>query len=68
MCVSGAGSGYQGHGEGSAWSAIHRRFRDGPKFETKITISDVSDRSGPYHIDRLPAGDYDVRIRAVGWE
>jgi virginiamycin B lyase len=35
---------------------------------TKITVSVLSDRSGRYHIDALPAGQYDVRIRAVGYQ
>ena len=35
---------------------------------TKITVSVLSDRSGKYHVDALPAGEYDVRIHAVGYQ
>src|SRR5579862_4587171 len=35
--------------------------------KTKISVSVLSDRQGRYHVDNLPAGDYQVRVRAVGY-
>jgi virginiamycin B lyase len=35
--------------------------------KTKITVSVLSDREGRYHFEKLPAGDYSLRIRAVGY-
>lgn len=35
---------------------------------TKITTSVLSDRQGRYRIEDLPAGTYQVRVRAVGYD
>jgi virginiamycin B lyase len=35
---------------------------------TKITVSVLSDRNGKYRIAALPDGQYDIRIRAVGYQ
>ena len=36
--------------------------------KTKITVSVLSRRGGEYRIPNLPAGEYEVRIRAVGYQ
>ena len=36
-------------------------------FWSKITVSVLSDKLGKYQVDSLPAGDYDVQIRAIGY-
>src|ERR1700731_2364585 len=36
--------------------------------KTKITVSVLSRKDGQYRIPNLPAGDYEVRIRAVGYQ
>lgn len=36
--------------------------------KTRITISVLSDKSGRYQMENLPAGDYTLRIRAVGYK
>src|ERR1700745_724607 len=36
--------------------------------KTKITISVLSQNDGTYRIKNLPAGEYDVSVRAVGFE
>jgi streptogramin lyase len=35
--------------------------------KTKISVSVLSDKQGRYRVDNLPAGDYTVRVRAVGY-
>ena len=35
---------------------------------TKITVSVLSDQNGKYHVDALPAGEYDIRIHAIGYQ
>jgi virginiamycin B lyase len=36
--------------------------------KTRITVSVLSDRDGHYRIDKLPAGDYELRVRAPGYK
>src|SRR5450755_1477545 len=36
--------------------------------KTKITVNVLSGKDGQYRIPNLPAGEYDVRIRAVGFQ
>src|SRR5258707_6874762 len=36
--------------------------------KTKITVSVLSRKDGQYRIPNLPAGDYELRIRAVGYQ
>jgi virginiamycin B lyase len=36
--------------------------------QTKITTSVLSQNDGSYRIENLPGGDYDVKIKAVGYE
>ncbi|HLJ22544.1 MAG TPA: carboxypeptidase-like regulatory domain-containing protein, partial [Candidatus Acidoferrales bacterium] len=35
--------------------------------KTKISVNVLSDRQGRYHVENLPAGEYQVRVRAVGY-
>jgi hypothetical protein len=35
---------------------------------TKITVSVLSDNAGRYRIENLPAGDYRLQMRAVGFK
>lgn len=35
---------------------------------TKITVDVLSNRDGQFRIEKLPAGSYDLRIRAVGYK
>ena len=35
--------------------------------KTKISVSVLSDKQGRYRVENLPAGDYQVRVRAVGF-
>src|ERR1700676_2948618 len=35
--------------------------------KTHITVSVLSDKQGRYIVENLPAGDYQVRVRAVGF-
>ena len=36
--------------------------------QTRITINVLSHKDGEYRIENLPAGEYDLRIRAVGYQ
>jgi virginiamycin B lyase len=36
--------------------------------KTRITVTVLSDKDGRYHVENLPAGDYTLRIRAVGYK
>lgn len=36
--------------------------------KTRITVSALSDKQGHYQIQNLPDGDYELRIRAVGYK
>ena len=42
-------------------------FVEAQNSKTKITVDVLSDKDGKYHIENLPAGDYDVKIRAIGY-
>jgi virginiamycin B lyase len=42
-------------------------FVQAQNMATHITVSVLSDASGHYRIENLPAGDYTLRIRAVGY-
>src|ERR1700692_991425 len=35
--------------------------------KTRITSDVLSDKDGRYQVENLPAGEYDLRIRAVGY-
>src|ERR1700686_5324538 len=35
--------------------------------KTKISVSVLSDKQGRYRVENLQAGDYQVRVRAVGF-
>src|SRR3984893_9548164 len=35
--------------------------------KTKISVSVLSDKQGRYRVENLPAGEYQVRVRAVGF-
>src|ERR1700749_594060 len=43
-------------------------FVEAQNSATKITVSVLSQPDGRYRIDNLPAGDYDFRIRAIGYK
>src|SRR5579872_5805119 len=36
--------------------------------KSKITVSVLSDKTGRYHVEDLPAGEYNIRIKAVGYK
>src|ERR1700730_18212719 len=36
--------------------------------KTKITVSVLSDGQGHYRVDSLPAGEYQLQVRAVGYQ
>ena len=53
--------------EGRRWRAVSGRVCHGANTKTKITVNVLSDSQGHYRIEQLPAGDYRVQIKAVGF-
>src|SRR5580693_2874884 len=43
-------------------------FVQARNIKTRITVSVLSRKDGQYRIPNLPAGDYEVRIRAIGYQ
>lgn len=43
-------------------------FVEAQNAKTKITVDVLSDREGRYRLENLPAGDYEVKIRAIGYK
>ena len=43
-------------------------FVEAQNAATKITVSVLSAPDGRYRIENLPAGDYELRIRAIGYK
>ena len=41
-------------------------FVEAQNLKTKITVIVLSQKDGTYRIDNLPAGMYDMQIRAIG--
>jgi virginiamycin B lyase len=53
--------------KGPDGAAFQGAFVEAQNGKTKITVNVLSDGQGRYRIDKLPAGDYRVVIRAVGF-
>jgi len=43
-------------------------FVQAQNVKTKILVSVLSDRQGRYRVENLPAGEYRVQVRAVGFK
>ncbi len=43
-------------------------FVEAQNAKTKVTVDVLSDRDGRYRIEKLPAGSYEVKIRAIGYK
>ncbi len=43
-------------------------FVEARNLKTRITVSVLSDNAGHYRIDELPAGDYRLQMRAIGYK
>jgi hypothetical protein len=43
-------------------------FVQAQNVKTKITVNVLSDKQGRYRVEKLPAGDYALRIRAIGFK
>ena len=48
--------------------AFRGAFVQARNLKTKITVSVLSDNAGKYRIDNLPAGDYRLAMRAIGFK
>ena len=54
--------------KGPDGAAFQGAFVQARNAKTKITVSVLSRKDGQYRIPNLPAGDYEVRIRAIGYQ
>ena len=43
-------------------------FVEAQNLKTHITVIVLSDKTGRYHIENLPSGEYDVSIKALGYK
>ena len=43
-------------------------FVQAQNVKNRITVNVLSDKTGRYHVEDLPAGEYTVRIKAVGYK
>jgi len=46
---------------------IEGAFVEAKNSKTQITSMGVSDKQGHYRVEKMPAGEYEIRIRAVGY-
>ena len=53
--------------KGPDGSPFEGAFVQAVNAKTKISVSVLSDKQGRYHMENLPAGEYQVRVRAVGF-
>src|SRR5215207_5516506 len=54
--------------KGPDGAAFRGAFVQAQHAGTKVTTSVLSDRLGRYRIETLPAGAYQLRVRAVGYD
>jgi virginiamycin B lyase len=52
---------------GSNGEAFKGAFVEAQNIKNRITVNVLTDKDGRYHFDRLSAGEYSLRIRAVGY-
>src|SRR5262249_60883479 len=43
-------------------------FVQARNLKTKVTVSVLSDNAGKYRVENLPAGDYRLQMRAIGYK
>jgi len=65
ICAAGTISGTVKGPDGAAFEGA---FVGAQNSKTRITVSALSDKQGHYQIQNLPDGDYELRIRAVGYK
>src|SRR5580704_15932359 len=49
-------------------TAFRGAFVQARNLKTKITVSVLSDNAGKFRIENLPAGDYRLQMRAIGFK
>ena len=57
-----------GDGEGPDGAPFKGAFVAAQNKKTRMTVTVLSDKDGRYRVENLPAGDYDVKIRAIGYK
>jgi virginiamycin B lyase len=54
--------------KGSDGAPFEGAFVQVQNTNTKITVNVLSNKDGRYRVENLPAGEYDLRIRAIGYK
>src|SRR5215472_8513722 len=57
-----------GTAKGPDGASFKGAFVQAQNRKTKITVNVLSHKDGTYRIEDLPAGEYDLRIRAIGYQ
>ncbi|MGH9563393.1 MAG: carboxypeptidase-like regulatory domain-containing protein, partial [Terracidiphilus sp.] len=65
FCIAGTITGTVKGPDGAPFEGA---FIEAQNLSTKITTNVLSHKDGRYHVDSLPAGDYDLHIRAIGYK
>jgi len=56
-----------GKREGTGWRAVQGSVRTGSEYEDQNHLNVLSQKDGRYRFADLPSGDYELRIRAIGY-
>jgi virginiamycin B lyase len=54
--------------EGPDGAPFEGAFVQAQNTKTQITFSVLSDRAGHYRVEHLPAGEYEIRVKAIGYK
>lgn len=68
VALASPGASIHGTVKGPEGSAFQNAFVEAQNSKTKITTIVLSDTQGRYRIEKLPAGEYRLQIRAVGYK
>src|SRR5579871_2797024 len=68
LAASANGATVTGTVKGPDGAPFRGAFVQARNSKTRITVNVLSGKDGQYRIPNLPAGEYDVRIRAVGFQ
>ena len=66
-CSTTYAAGVTGTVKGPDGAAFRGAFVQAVNTKTKVTVSVLSDKNGRYQVEDLPPGDYELRIKAVGF-
>src|SRR5579864_6876551 len=67
LSVSARAATVTGNVKGPDGTPFEGAFVQAINSKTHISVSVLSDKQGRYRVENLPAGEYQVRVRAVGY-